>query len=91
MARLFLMLAKTSSKRKLWFRCLQSEGLAAPHSLDEVRGRNERLRGDAAEIQAVAAHLVAFDEGRSATQAGSSSRRHQAAVPAPITTMLYFP
>ena len=77
-ARLFPHAGKDILQAKLWFGRLQSEGFTAPHSLDEVRGRNEGLRRDAAEIQAVAAHLVGFDERRPATQAGSPSRGHQA-------------
>ena len=51
---------------------IQSPFFRIADSSDETRGRNQRFTRDAAEVQAIAAHLVALDQGHAAAQPGSA-------------------
>src|SRR6266576_3856560 len=49
-------------KGKTWLLSIQSPFFRIADSSDETRGRNQRFTRDAAEVQAIAAHLVALDQ-----------------------------
>ena len=56
---------------------IQSPFFGIADSSDETRGRNQRLTRDAAEVQAIAAHLVALDQGHAAAEPGSARCRDE--------------
>ena len=56
-------------------------------SLGRLRGGEQRLRGDAAEIEAVAAHLVVLEQHRHDPEPRGAGRHQQPGEPAPMTQM----
>ncbi len=56
---------------------IQSPFFRIADSSDETRGRNQRFTRDAAEVQAIAAHLVALDQRNAAAKSRRSRRRYQ--------------
>jgi hypothetical protein len=59
----------------------QTEELALLRLVDATRRADDGLRGDAADVQAVAPHQVALDQGDPGAEAGGDQRRDQASGP----------
>ncbi len=59
-------------KIELRFRFAQSPVFRATYLVDQTRRGNKRLAWNATEVEAIAAHLVAFDQGNATAQSRCS-------------------